>query len=166
MLEAFQNHLWTITTHHEQQTCRVGEAIGGACQGGEIFLLAGPLGAGKTCLTGGILRGLGLDRPAASPSYVILRSYETTSGLTLHHFDFYRLSGIDDLETIGLEECLSEDAVVVAEWPDRCPEALEVHTMRLELEVIAENERRIRAAPGGLEVGVELIDLKARIDSS
>src|SRR5690554_2454901 len=113
--------LWRVETTDEAQTAALGEQLGRACRGGEIFLLDGPLGAGKTCFSGGVARGLGIDEPAASPTFVIMRAYTGRRGLRLHHFDFYRLGGDDDLETIGYEDALAADAVVLVEWPIRCP---------------------------------------------
>lgn len=141
----------------EEATIELGRRLGRACQGGEIILLEGPLGAGKTCLAGGLAEGLGIGEPAASPTYVILRSYIGTRGLTLHHLDFYRLGGDEDLETIGLEDCFGEETVVLIEWPSRCPSVLERFTLRLDLEPVSENERRFRVTRGTLPAGEELL---------
>ncbi len=135
-----------------------------ACRGGEVILLDGPLGAGKTCLAGGFAAGLGIDEPAVSPTFVICRSYRGSRGLTLHHFDFYRLGGEDDLDTIGLEDCLTDDAVVLIEWPERCPSLFESYTLALKLEVVDEATRRITAWAGPLPVGEHLAKLTGKIN--
>jgi tRNA threonylcarbamoyladenosine biosynthesis protein TsaE len=142
--------LWEITSRGEEETVELGRRLGRACRGGEVILLEGSLGAGKTCLAGGIAAGLGIDQPAVSPTFVIMRSYTGARGLTLHHMDFYRLGGDHDLETIGLEDCFSEDSVILAEWPSRCPHAFEDFSLLLEIEVLDENGRRLRAYAGGL----------------
>ncbi|MEN6625097.1 MAG: tRNA (adenosine(37)-N6)-threonylcarbamoyltransferase complex ATPase subunit type 1 TsaE [Candidatus Sumerlaeia bacterium] len=140
--------LWQFLSPSEDATVDLGRRIGAACRGGEVILLDGPLGAGKTCFAGGLAAGLGIDEPAVSPTFVILRSYRGDRGLTLHHFDFYRLGGEGDLDTIGFEDCLTDDAVVLIEWPERCPSLFEQFTLALKLEVIDEASRRITAWPG------------------
>jgi tRNA threonylcarbamoyladenosine biosynthesis protein TsaE len=139
-----------MTCRSEDETEALGRRIGAACKGGEIILAEGPLGAGKTCLANGLARGLGIDEPAASPTFVLLRSYRGARGLTFHHLDFYRLSGDGDVETIGLEDCFADDAVVYIEWPDRCPGAVDAWTLRLKLDQIDDTTRRIMAWPGSL----------------
>lgn len=145
----------------EEATIRLGRRLGRACRGGEVILLEGPLGAGKTCLAGGLAEGLAIAEPAVSPTYVILRSYRGARGLTLHHLDFYRLGGDEDLETIGLEDCFGEDAVVLIEWPSRCPAVLDQFTLLLELEPVGEAARRVRAVPGPLAGGDALLAVVA-----
>lgn len=149
--------LWQYLSPSEEATIELGRRMGAACRGGEILLLDGPLGAGKTCLAGGLAAGLGIDEPAVSPTFVILRSYRGRRGLTLHHFDFYRLGGEDDLDTIGWEDCLTDDAVVLVEWPERCPSLFENYTLALKLEVAGEASRRIAAWAGTLEPAAGLL---------
>jgi tRNA threonylcarbamoyladenosine biosynthesis protein TsaE len=134
----------------EEATIELGRRLGRACRGGEVILLEGPLGAGKTCLAGGLAEGLEINEPAVSPTYVIMRSYTGERGLTLHHLDFYRLGGDEDLDTIGLEDCFGQDSVVLIEWPSRCPAAMREFTLLLELEPAGETARRIRATLGPL----------------
>lgn len=143
---------------NEEATIELGRRLGQACRGGEIILMEGPLGAGKTCLAGGLAEGLGIAEPAVSPTYVIMRSYTGARGLTLHHLDFYRLGGDEDLDTVGLEDCLTEDAVVLIEWPSRCPAALEEYTLLLELEPVGESQRRLRVTEGPQPPSAELIE--------
>ena len=145
MPDAPPQPLWELLSRDEEQTVDLGRRLGRACRGGEIFLLEGPLGAGKTCLAGGIAQGLGIDQPAVSPTYVILRSYAGARDLTLHHLDFYRLRGDEDLETIGLEDCFGPDSVILVEWPGRCPRAFPECTLLLKFESLDENTRRILA---------------------
>ncbi|MCL5269756.1 MAG: tRNA (adenosine(37)-N6)-threonylcarbamoyltransferase complex ATPase subunit type 1 TsaE [bacterium] len=152
--------LWEYRSASPAQTIRVGRAIGRACRGGEIILLDGPLGAGKTCLANGIARGLNIEGPLISPTYVILRTYASPRGLKLHHLDFYRLSGDDDLASVGLEDCFGEDAVILAEWPGQCPGAFEEFTLALRLEPLDETVRRIRAYAGTVPSASPLTSLK------
>ena len=84
---------------------------------GYVVLLNGPLGAGKTCLTQGILRGLGSDDHARSPTFVLVAEYEAR--LTLYHVDLYRTDGPSDIEELGIEEYLWGDGVCVMEWAEK-----------------------------------------------
>lgn len=164
MTRSAREVIWEWVSPSEEATIELGRRLGRACQGGEVILLEGPLGAGKTCLAGGLAEGLGIAEPAVSPTYVILRSYAGARGLTLHHLDFYRLGGDEDLETIGLDDCFSEDSVVLIEWPSRCPAVFEEFTLLMELEPAGESERRIRVKRGPLPGGVELVQ-KLQADS-
>lgn len=138
-----------IESESPDRTREIGRCIGAACTGGEVILLSGELGAGKTCLTGGIAEGLGIAEPAVSPTYIILRSYRGAGGLALHHADLYRLSGDDDFESAGLEDCFAPDAVVVVEWPERCPEAFGSVALRIRLGHSGEEARTIRLTARG-----------------
>ena len=82
-----------FTTVSAEKTRELGARIGAACAGGEVFLLSGDLGAGKTCLTQGVARGLGVEATVTSPTFVTHMQYLGGRGLALEHFDFYRLEG-------------------------------------------------------------------------
>ncbi|MDW7709071.1 MAG: tRNA (adenosine(37)-N6)-threonylcarbamoyltransferase complex ATPase subunit type 1 TsaE [Deferrisomatales bacterium] len=99
-------------------TLAVGEAIGRALGPGGVIALEGPLGAGKTLLTKGIARGLGVRewRYVTSPTFAIHNVYQ--GRLRLHHLDLYRLGGALELEQLGLEEALHGADACVIEWPD------------------------------------------------
>ncbi len=89
-----------------------GQQLGERLVAGTVIVLSGDLGAGKTTLTKGIARGLGIDQMVKSPTYTIARSYE--GRLLLHHLDVYRIDG--DTDSIDLDEFLYGDAVTVIEW--------------------------------------------------
>ncbi len=109
-----------VTVHLESrgpgETRAIGKAIGERCRGGEVILLKGPLGAGKTTLVQGIARGLGIEGPVQSPSFVLERIHR--GRLALRHLDLYRLTGAEALET-GLLSEMDEDEVTVIEWGER-----------------------------------------------
>ena len=94
---------------------QLGEAIGWSVSGGEVLELVGDIGAGKTTLTKGIARALGINEPVQSPTFTISRVYDSPKGLRLAHYDFYRLSeaGIMGDE---IREAMDDDSVVVVEW--------------------------------------------------
>lgn len=110
-------------THSADETFELARSIGEKLKGGEVFLISGDLGAGKTVFAKGIGAGLEID-PAevSSPTFTIINQLE--GRLTLTHMDLYRLSGThDELLELGISEILDEDeGVVVIEWPDRLGE--------------------------------------------
>jgi len=99
-----------------QKMQELGAAIAQTAQAHDLLLLNGDLGAGKTTLTQGIGRALGIKRPVKSPTFTIVREYPEAK-LPLFHMDFYRLEN-DDLSSIDLTNYLSEPGIVVIEWPE------------------------------------------------
>ncbi|HEV8587550.1 MAG TPA: tRNA (adenosine(37)-N6)-threonylcarbamoyltransferase complex ATPase subunit type 1 TsaE [Pyrinomonadaceae bacterium] len=109
-----------FTSHNEQETFDLGFEIGKQLSGGEILLLSGPLGAGKTLFVKGIAHALGVDRDdVSSPSFTLVNPYQ--GRLLLYHIDLYRLDeGASAAHAVDLDELLSdEDAVIVIEWAER-----------------------------------------------
>lgn len=123
------------------RTRAIGEAIGTVAAAGYVVLLNGPLGAGKTCLTQGILRGLGSDERARSPTFVLIAEYEAR--LTLYHVDLYRMCGASDVEELGVEECLWGDGVCVIEWAEKAQNLYPPEHLLVELSPLDEQSRRI-----------------------
>ncbi|HIA71229.1 MAG TPA: tRNA (adenosine(37)-N6)-threonylcarbamoyltransferase complex ATPase subunit type 1 TsaE [Phycisphaerales bacterium] len=103
-----------------------------------VILLEGELGAGKTCFVRGMCEGLGGDpRQVSSPTFSIMQEYEVVSAGRLVHIDAYRLSGEDELATIGWDELLEDKNVVIAiEWPSRIKNALPPDSLTIQLEHI------------------------------
>jgi tRNA threonylcarbamoyladenosine biosynthesis protein TsaE len=130
-----------ILTESPRETQRVGAALGAHAHAGAVILLTGELGSGKTCLTQGILAGLGSKESARSPTFVLATQYP--GRLTLYHLDLYRLERVVEMEDIGLDEYLFGDGVCVVEWAEKAlplfpDERLEVRIMRT-----GETERRL-----------------------
>lgn len=109
-----------IQTSGPEETQRLGEVIGRQAQPGDIYLLTGPLGAGKTCLTQGIGRGLDVPGYVRSPTFVLMARHR--GRLVLHHLDLYRIEHPSEVWDLGLDEQLLGQDVSVVEWADKAAE--------------------------------------------
>jgi len=96
----------------------LGRAIAGGLEGGQTITFSGDLGAGKTTLVRGILRGCGYEGPVKSPTFTLIESY-LLDDLTLHHFDLYRLEDPVELEYLAWREYFTDRTVCLVEWPER-----------------------------------------------
>ncbi len=124
------------------ETVRLGMKIGTALGAGAVVSLEGPLGAGKTQLTKGIVHALGGEMEVSSPSFAILHEY-AGERMVVNHFDFYRMEEVGELTTVGYDDCLAE-GVTIVEWGDKFPEVLPVGTLRVRLEILPGGGRRMR----------------------
>ena len=140
-------------TASPEATERLGEALAGSLAAGDVLLLVGPLGAGKTCLVAGLARGLGCPGRVRSPSFTLVNEYE--GRLPLFHLDLYRLQG-PEAEALGLEERL-ERGVLAVEWGERLPRHLCQQALALRFEIASATERRIHASGAGAR-GRQLLD--------
>jgi len=138
---------YTGSTHlagSEHATQEIARQIAATLRPGDVLLLSGDLGAGKTTFVRGLAEGLGIDPgEVSSPTFTLVHEYRG-GRLTLYHADFYRLEkgGTDDL---GLEEC-GVDGVLAIEWPNRLEHEIP-GAMRVTLEVVDESTRRITWGP-------------------
>jgi len=132
------------------RTAAIGRSIGQLADGGLTIALIGPLGAGKTHLTQGIASGLGVEEPLSSPTFLLHRQYE--GRLRLHHFDFYRLDTEDDLESIGFYDFAgqSQNAVIVVEWAEKFPQALEPPVLEVRISPRPNRSRLLALTANGL----------------
>jgi tRNA threonylcarbamoyladenosine biosynthesis protein TsaE len=132
-----------IITHSSEETIQVGRDLGARLKPPVLILLSGELGAGKTTLTKGIVSGAGVAREdeVTSPTFTLVHKYG--NGSRVYHVDLYRISDFHDLETLGLEDVLSEPGVVLVEWPERLTLRTDWPVIRIDLEHVAEDTRRI-----------------------
>ena len=105
-------------TEGEAATMALGARLLHCCQPGTVIYLSGNLGAGKTTLVRGMVRGAGHDGPVRSPTYALVESYRLAVA-RLHHFDLYRLADPDELEFIGIRDYFDHHALAVVEWPEK-----------------------------------------------
>ncbi|MEZ4769024.1 MAG: tRNA (adenosine(37)-N6)-threonylcarbamoyltransferase complex ATPase subunit type 1 TsaE [Caldilineales bacterium] len=140
-----------LISHSAEETESLGEALGRAMQPGDVIALTGDLGAGKTCLTRGIARGLGVSDAVTSPTFILVAEYATRSGATLYHADCYRLgdAAVAEAESIGLAEMMAGDGFAVIEWAERIDRLLPADALRVELVAIDDSQRRIDLHAGG-----------------
>lgn len=97
------------------ETYALASDIAGELEGGEVILLEGDLGAGKTTFTKGLAKALGVKEEVTSPTFTILNVYED-GRLKLNHLDMYRVESADELAELGIEDCFADDSVTVIEW--------------------------------------------------
>jgi tRNA threonylcarbamoyladenosine biosynthesis protein TsaE len=128
-------------TRSAAETERLGEALAPGLAEGDLLVLTGPLGAGKTRFVAGLARGMGKSGRVRSPTFTLLHEYG--GHLPLLHLDLYRLERAE-VEGLGLEESL-ERGVVVVEWGERLPAHLRAPALTLEFEIVSERERAIVA---------------------
>jgi tRNA threonylcarbamoyladenosine biosynthesis protein TsaE len=147
-----------LITQSPEETQALGRRLGKIAQASDVILLVGKLGAGKTCLTQGIAWGLSIDEYAASPSFVLVR--ELYGRLPLYHVDFYRLENLEEIAELGLDEYFYGKGVTVVEWAEKALELLPPENLLIEMEYVAENERRLKLKPSGQRYREMLAELK------
>jgi tRNA threonylcarbamoyladenosine biosynthesis protein TsaE len=112
---------------------------------GDVIALEGGLGAGKTTLARGLLEALGLQDEAPSPSFAIVQPYDAPEvSLPVAHVDLYRLDNAEEARELALGDYLM-DGLLIIEWPDRLGDALWPHSLRLTIEIITDDARRLTA---------------------
>jgi tRNA threonylcarbamoyladenosine biosynthesis protein TsaE len=129
-----------LRTDSPDQTRAVAAALGGLFVAGDLVLLVGDLGAGKTAFAQGIALGLGVEEPVTSPTFTIVQEY--TGRLPLTHVDVYRLDRVQDLYDLGLEE-RSDRGVTVVEWGDLVEQAVPAEHLVVRIEPGAADTERV-----------------------
>ena len=131
-----------MRTTSANETRTLGERLASSLRPGDVLLLLGDMGAGKSELTRGIARGLGIQGPVASPTFTILQVYDE-GHIPLYHFDWYRLESADELYEMGMDEYLGGDGVAIIEWPSQCPEAIPPCRLEITLTPLVDTVREI-----------------------
>jgi tRNA threonylcarbamoyladenosine biosynthesis protein TsaE len=123
-----------------EQTRAIAERLGALLRAGDVLLLSGELGAGKTTFVQGLARGLGFEGAVSSKSFVLLGEYQ--GRVKLYHADLYRLDGPEQVQDLALDE-ISMDGVLVVEWPERARRVLPREHLWIEFKVAGETEREL-----------------------
>ena len=133
----------------ENLTVRIGMCLGELSSTGDVFLLCGELGAGKTCFIRGIASGLGVSEYAFSPSFVLVREYR--GRLSLYHMDFYRLENPAEIAELGIDDYMNGDGVCAIEWAERATGLLPENHLTVELAYVpdAVDRRVLRLSASG-----------------
>ena len=133
-----------IVSHGAEQTRRLGAHLGRLLQAGDVVLLEGEFGSGKTTVTQGIARGLGIDdRYVNSPTFTLINEYRGGKA-PLYHVDLYRLEGVEQIETLGLDDYFGGHGVVVIEWPEEAAPWLPDDRLTVRLTYLSDTKRTIR----------------------
>ena len=133
------------------ETTQLGIKLGGLLEPGDIICLTGDLGTGKTHITKGIAKGLGINDTITSPTFTIVNEYEG-GRLKLNHFDVYRVSDPDEIYAIGFDDYIFSDAVSIIEWANYIEEILPKDLLHIKIEkdfVKGEDYRKITLTPYG-----------------
>jgi tRNA threonylcarbamoyladenosine biosynthesis protein TsaE len=137
----------TITTHSPEETQAVGARLAERLRPGDVVALTGELGAGKTCFTQGLARGLGVTGRAASPTFVLVNEYR--GRVPVHHVDAYRTESLTELLDLGLDELFSGDGVTIVEWADKLLPLLPPHTIHVHIEGVGDEPRVVTVSEAG-----------------
>ena len=138
----------TVVTKSVDDTRALGGEVAALTKPGDVIVLAGELGTGKTAFTQGLARGLGVEEPVTSPAFILVRSY--VGRLPLTHIDVYRLDHIQELVDLGIAELVDEGGVTVVEWGDVVLPALPADFLEVRLEHgEADDDRQVRLRARG-----------------
>jgi tRNA threonylcarbamoyladenosine biosynthesis protein TsaE len=132
-----------LLTPSATQTRRLGACLASLLIAGDLILLQGPFGAGKTVFTQGIGCGLGIDEPVTSPSFTLVNEYRRGTRLPLFHIDLYRVDSPAEALDIGLDEYVEGGGVTVVEWPDRVEAALPMEHLLVRFTVSGSSQREL-----------------------
>ena len=140
---------WTVTARSAAGTDALARRVAEVLDGGDVVLLAGDLGAGKTAFARGLGRGLGVTEPVVSPTFTLAREYH--GRLRMLHVDVYRLDHVQELLDLGLDDLAGDDAVTVVEWGDVVSGELAPDRLEVALEFVTEqpDARRITVSARG-----------------
>lgn len=130
-----ENRTQTFKTESPEETQILGEKLGKTLKQGDVIALVGDLGTGKTCLTQGIARGVGIapDAVVNSPSYILINEYD--GEIPIYHIDLYRLENSEEIADLGLSEYIEGDGICIIEWAERMAALLPDTSIKIYIEV-------------------------------
>ena len=137
-----------VISHSEEETLALAGKLVGFLRPGDIMVLTGKLGAGKTVFVRGLARAMGIDETLVnSPSFTIVNEYPGER--LLYHFDLYRMEDPEELYEIGWDEYLSRDGLIVVEWGEKADDFIAEPYYRVEFSILGESEREIEISTVG-----------------
>ncbi len=145
-------HIFDFISHSPMQTLRIGQRLGSLLGQGDLILLLGELGSGKTQFAKGVALGLGSDDLVNSPSFVLVNEYRADRErhcMPIYHADLYRLDDGREALGLGLEEWANGDGVCLIEWADRAAEQLPKEHLAVHFSHLADTKRVLRFVPHG-----------------
>lgn len=144
MVKAKINNMETVTINNLKETASFAKKFAKLLQGGEIILLNGDLGAGKTTFTRQVLKALGVKGEVTSPTFTIMREYATKK-FNIYHFDMYRIKSPDEVREFGLEDYIysgDKRSLVFIEWSENIKEMLKGKFIEINISLIDEQKRK------------------------
>ena len=135
-------------SHSVAETQQLGRKLATQLQPGDVLVMLGDMGVGKSEFTRGVARGLGIEGYLPSPSFTIMQMYET-GRMPLYHFDWYRLESEEELYELSMEEHLYGSGVAVVEWPSMAEEAVPENHLEISLNPAGDDLREITLRPVG-----------------
>jgi tRNA threonylcarbamoyladenosine biosynthesis protein TsaE len=156
-------HILDFISHSAAQTIRVGQRLGELMRQGDLVVLQGEFGSGKTHLIKGIAQGLGSTDLVNSPSFVLINEYRAGSRhnhMPIYHADLYRIEDPDELAAIGIEEAWSGGGVCLIEWAEQAGDWLPPERLAIYLQHLSETKRVLRFVPHGTRYEALLAEFK------
>mgnify|MGYP000874985920 CR=1 FL=1 len=141
-------YMLEFTSRSPEQTRRLGTRLGPMLAQGDVVCLSGDLGAGKTTLVQGIAQGWGSLDAVSSPTFVLVNVYRRPDPAQLYHLDAYRLKDAGEAEDLDLDHMLESGALIV-EWAEKIEQALPPHGLWVEMQWLADEQRRLVFTPRG-----------------
>lgn len=139
-------------SHSPAQTVRIGQRLGEQLQSGDLVLLLGDFGVGKTQLVRGVAQGLGATDLVTSPSFVLMNEYQASpehGRMRIYHVDLYRIEDPAEVTSIGLEEIWGGTGICLIEWADRARDWLPQEHLAIQMQHLSETKRILRFVPEG-----------------
>ncbi len=132
-----------LISNSMEQTIEAGRNLAAILKAGDILVLTGPLGAGKTCLIKGIALGLGIkEDDVKSPSFTLVNEYYGRS-IPFYHLDLYRMKEVTELYNIGWDDYLMRNGIVAIEWGEKAKDFLPKERIEIRIEIVSEDMRRL-----------------------
>jgi tRNA threonylcarbamoyladenosine biosynthesis protein TsaE len=130
-----------VQTSSPDETAAAGEALGRTLGPGAVVALTGELGAGKTCFVQGLVRALGVEARATSPTFVLVTEYR--GRVPVHHVDLYRIDGLREVQDLGVPDLFDHDSVTLVEWAEKLGPLLPADCIRVHITGVGDEPRRI-----------------------